>query len=1532
MDTETSVKVAVRVRPQNAREQIDMCCVCTFCTPDSPHIVLGKDKAFTYDYVFDTGAQQEEIYQSCVEELIAGCLEGYNATILAYGQTGSGKTYSMGTGFGMALSPEEEGVIPRAVAQIFSSIEEQKMQALERGGPQPEVTVTVQFLELYNEEIIDLCGEQGRRLRIHEDQFSNIYVAGATEQRVDSQQETLSCLKHGALSRTVGSTNMNAQSSRSHAIFTLHISHRRPCKPSSEGEAMDWEELSSKLHFVDLAGSERLKRTGATGDRAKEGISINCGLLALGNVISALGDKTKKSSHVPYRDSKLTRLLQDSLGGNSKTLMVACVSPTDRDFMETLNTLKYSNRARNIKNKVTLNQDKASLQLANLRSRISELEVELTEFKSGRTIVSEDGSVVVNDMATEITMLRTENDKLRIRVKGSQQVIDSQGTKIASLLTEREMTSLGRADESTGQVVGSHGDKNKDGLSSVIQGYMEQIEELKSRLVLSESLAAQSPRSPFRRAPSTLARGASRGALTRGASHDIEGLLSVARSDIQRLREQEETKENGGHVSSEEDSSGSEIDSDGGGGLSDDSESDGEESLASTIAELSSEINLKQQLVDQLERSQKNFAQMRNQYEEKMTVLQTQIRSVEVERDKVLKEIGSQRGGELSQAKVKEVKASYEKQLKDLKSELKQLKTVKREHARAMKKNAEQDRQLKLLNGQLLDMKKQKVKMINKMRQEANVKKVDDSRKAKEMGQLRKEARRREHQIQSLESNAKRREAVLKRRQEEVSALRRKNRVASSSTATSLSSSGVSSLLTSSTASTLSSSGVSSLLTSSTASTLSSSGGASGGGLDGVAVLSSSSTDTSYKSTVVLREKTGRSVDKVKRRMSSVFTSDSARKKWRNFERKIVDAILKRQTVTNISVDMDNWIEKRDRISRNLESFRTQKKSVLASKMVDVAELASIEEDLDSATANIDYVQENIVELQNDLIALDDSKVDGDTMEAQSIINACSPREAKYLLEHLLDVALNLGVKAGQRETEVKSLSARLKASEVSAEIMQSLSSPQVSSQLKVTKFKGYRRAPSSPPVMDLEELDDPPKASKSLTSLTGPEKQTTKLRRRTALPTEILSTMSDKRNPTSKGAGNSTDGSEESVSEVRVRHGSAGPFDAKKKGLKKKPAERADTCSSIDVASCPPSSPASSPRGGLKTSSSETNVWARLAHTLPSQSIDAKGSLQVERPDSKRSSTQRLLTCTHTANGHTSAVLSMFATQSYLFSASQDRSVKVWNLKTGTELLSLDKHFSYVRSVTFCPRTSLIFTASQSLIKIWDMRHHRARCIKTFGPPSGSGESVVQDLLVSPCGNILFSAAGNVINIWDLRKFMFCGRLVGHNGAVCALSLSNGIMATGARDRLIKLFDLSSLDLSTPSPVSQPSMCTLYPPHYDAVSAFGVHGNLLFSACGVTIKQWDLSERSLKHAVDGAHPQGNLINSLGVLPSPLSPLLVSGCKGGLLKLWQPDSCSSIGEVVAHRSSINSIATNDTCIFTGSSDKTVKIWRPCLQD
>ncbi|CAG0910075.1 unnamed protein product, partial [Cyprideis torosa] len=201
--------------------------------------------------------------------------------------------------------------------------------ATARGIPIPDFKVEAQFLELYNEEVFDLLNPSNRRLgrqtgfRIREDPATGaIQVSGVTRRPIRTPEEALACLKNGALGRTTASTEMNSQSSRSHAIFTIHVAQQRIASPEApmdvDGENApppsmpDLETLTAKFHFVDLAGSERLKRTGATGDRAKEGISINCGLLALGNVISALGDVTKKGSHVPYRDSKLTRLLQDS--------------------------------------------------------------------------------------------------------------------------------------------------------------------------------------------------------------------------------------------------------------------------------------------------------------------------------------------------------------------------------------------------------------------------------------------------------------------------------------------------------------------------------------------------------------------------------------------------------------------------------------------------------------------------------------------------------------------------------------------------------------------------------------------------------------------------------------------------------------------------------------------------------------------------------------------------------------------------------------------------------------------------------------------------------------------------------------------------------------------------------------------------------------------------------------------------------------------------------------------------------------------
>lgn len=240
-DSQSSVRVAVRIRPQSAKEKIDACRVCTFVTPGEPQILIGKDKSFTYDHVFDIPTQQDEIYEMCAKNLVDGCFEGFNATVLAYGQTGSGKTYTMGTGFDVSKTAEELGVIPRAVRHFFSGIKQRKLEASEQGLPEPEFVVSAQFMELYNEEVIDLFdtsrAPKSSKIAIHEDASGNIFAVGVTSRVVKTAEELMKCLQDGALNRTTASTQMNAQSSRSHAIFSIHMKQTRAVRTSTSTES-----------------------------------------------------------------------------------------------------------------------------------------------------------------------------------------------------------------------------------------------------------------------------------------------------------------------------------------------------------------------------------------------------------------------------------------------------------------------------------------------------------------------------------------------------------------------------------------------------------------------------------------------------------------------------------------------------------------------------------------------------------------------------------------------------------------------------------------------------------------------------------------------------------------------------------------------------------------------------------------------------------------------------------------------------------------------------------------------------------------------------------------------------------------------------------------------------------------------------------------------------------------------------------------------------------------------------------------------
>ncbi|KAL1471037.1 hypothetical protein MTO96_023955 [Rhipicephalus appendiculatus] len=352
-----SVKVVVRCRPMNAKEREQKCqnvvridCAAGQCTLTNPADRSAPAKTFCFDGAYDSNSTTEQIYDDIVYPISVS--EGYNGTVFAYGQTGCGKSFSMQ---GTPRVPQQKGIIPRSFEHVFEAI---------AAADSSKYLVHASYLEIYNEDVRDLLAEDTRKkLDLKEHPDKGVYVPGLSLVPVHDVASCESVMERGWRNRSVGATLMNADSSRSHSIFTIHL------------EQMELNARNNirtgKLNLVDLAGSERQAKTGASGERLREATKINLSLSALGNVISALVDG--RSKHIPYRDSKLTRLLQDSLGGNTRTLMLACISPADVNYDETLSTLRYASRAKNIQNRPCVNEDPKDALLREYRQELERL-------------------------------------------------------------------------------------------------------------------------------------------------------------------------------------------------------------------------------------------------------------------------------------------------------------------------------------------------------------------------------------------------------------------------------------------------------------------------------------------------------------------------------------------------------------------------------------------------------------------------------------------------------------------------------------------------------------------------------------------------------------------------------------------------------------------------------------------------------------------------------------------------------------------------------------------------------------------------------------------------------------------------------------------------------------------------------------------------------------------------------------------------------------------------------------------------------
>uniref|UniRef100_A0A8K9X2R3 Kinesin family member 21B n=1 Tax=Oncorhynchus mykiss TaxID=8022 RepID=A0A8K9X2R3_ONCMY len=1574
----------IEIRPQMVKEKIEGCHVCTLVTPGEPQVLLGKDKAFTYDFVFDIDSAQKQIYAACVHKLIEGCFDGYNATVFAYGQTGSGKTYTMGTGFDVQEEEEERGIVPRAVHHLFLGIQERKTQARHQGTHPPEFKVSAQFLELYNEEILDLfdgardpdCKNRKSNIKIHEDGSGSIYTSGVTSRLVNSEEELLECLKLGALSRTTASTQMNASSSRSHAIFTINLCQMRVCQQTElndvgggDGGSIakpEYETLMAKFHFVDLAGSERLKRTGATGERAREGISINCGLLALGNVISALGDQAKKGGHVPYRDSKLTRLLQDSLGGNSRTVMIACVSPSDRDFMETLNTLKYANRARNIKNKVMVNQDKTSQQISALRAEIARLQMELMEYKGGKRVMGEDGLEGFSDLFQENSMLQRENDTQRMRVKAMQETIDHLNTRVTTLLANNVSTLLAKSGEGNEEI------------GALIQNYIREVEELRSKLLESEamneclrrSVTRLSSRSPF---PSS--------------SHKMTDVIRRAKMDIERLKKKERRqrrmspeKEKGfkkqnytedgqdgmsplqeeSGCDEEEERDEDEFDSDE--SLVDsDSDSDEKANFQADLADLTCEIEIKQKLIDELENSQKRLLQLKLQYEEKLILLQNKIRDTQLERDRVLHNLMSMEN--YTEEKASRIKSDYEKRLKEMNRDLMKLQAAQKEHARLLKNQGRYERELKNLEQEVNEMKKAKVALMKQMKEEQLRRRMVEAKRNREIAQLKKEQRRQEYQIRSLESQKCQQELVLRRKSQEVTALRRLAKPLSGRMARRLQPPD------------------------------------SGAELSPSTTSSEPETTPTNVSNIVRQWNTkmngylgqsegvttnGTRQGKGVLRGSSSFTK-AARQKWQTLERRILDIVMQRMTITNVEADMDRLIKKREELSLQQEALLRKREVLMAEGEGPDTEdrlVQEMNEDIEVLNANIDYINDSLSDCQATFIQIEETKEELDSVDTSVVISSCSLAEARHLLDHFLKASIDKGLQVAQKESQIRLLEGQLRQTDVIGSahnhiILDALREkaeciPELQALIhNVQQENGYVSTDEEP--SEFTQASDGSVCQMKSSASQDDFKMKTEPRlsaQMKAVSAEYLCPVLD---PSTKNItkslasltdilenGTSMSGLSLTLPIFRDRmsrtinlpvrghtfprqsHGDdTSPLTRRKSYHRGQASRNADGFT-------PPSSPP------LRTRN-DRNVFSRLT------SNQSQGSALDKSDDSDSSHSEVLrgvisptggvkggrtapLQCSAVAEGHSKPVLCVDATDELLFTGSKDQTCKMWNLVTGQEIVTLKGHPNNVVSVKYCSSSCLVFSVSTSYIKVWDIRDS-AKCVRTLTSSGqvisgdacagtttrtitvAQGEYQMNQIALNPSGSVLYAAAGNTVRTWDLTRMTALGKLTGHIGSVMCLTVGQSVqgrdqVVTGSKDHYVK----GMLGNVGPSH-------NFEPPHYDGIECLAIQGDVLFSASRDNgIKKWDLEQQELTQQIPNAHK--DWVCALAYVPG--RPMLLSACRGGMVKVWNVDNFTPIGEVRGHESPINAICTNSRHIFTASSDCRVKLWSyvpgltPCL--
>ncbi|XP_045202855.1 chromosome-associated kinesin KIF4-like [Mercenaria mercenaria] len=717
------LKVVVRVRPLIQKENDEGCQTCLNFIPYEPQIVLGKDRSFTYDFVFRPTDPQVTVYEDAVKPLVQHIFKGYNSTVLAYGQTGSGKTFTMGGGYedSLKMDPDGMGIIPRIVQEIFNTVNEKENYKFK---------VTVSYLEIINEDLQDLLVNNKKDSLSIREENGAIKIPGLREVLVNNIEETMKCLEQGCNNRTTAATAMNNTSSRSHAIFSVFIEQQH------EEDINDF--WKAKLQLVDLAGSERIKKTHAEGARLKEGININKGLLALGNVISILGDDTKKVSHVPYRDSKLTRILQDSLGGNSHTLMIACVSPADSNMEETLNTLRYADRARKIKNKPVVNWDPQTAEIMRLKGQVQQLTMKLinagiTELDSENDLnvakpdspVREKDTKALQKWIDKCKELEEEVTNLHKELRISVDQAATMGEKALrwEMKCERLKSRLQELESNIGVdldlLSSSVVDENNPALT-------EQLNKLKSLASkLHDSVSTQNT------------------ADSSGDEEMLENEAEEAQDEVCFTPESREMMKQ--HTLRRA-------------------------RMNSQLTELNKILEKKEKLANQYSQNDTKMEAMKEQYEQTMKNLEHEISSLQKEKVNLSSALEDAR----TNAAASKLSEQRRKRLQELEGQMGDLKKKLVEQKKVLKLKDAKEKQVTTLNTEIQGLKQQRVKLMKQMKEDADQWRKWRQQKDKEVLQLQQKDRKRQFEIQKLQRENQRTQSVLHRKSEEAAAANRR--------------------------------------------------------------------------------------------------------------------------------------------------------------------------------------------------------------------------------------------------------------------------------------------------------------------------------------------------------------------------------------------------------------------------------------------------------------------------------------------------------------------------------------------------------------------------------------------------------------------------------------------------------------------------------------------------------------------------------------------------------------------------------------